>query len=131
MANLSEMDVVLHGSLRKDFPTEHVPNHQMLSHLHKNPTEHGSPQCRRCGFLNLDQEPFSNRMMWTENQAQVNGRLPLQQDHLEQFYGSFCRGRVCIRLIFKESNYCSRNIISRVSSLNIGFLKQVRPTCCF
>ncbi|GBM72725.1 hypothetical protein AVEN_189648-1 [Araneus ventricosus] len=37
------MDVVLHGSIRKDFPTEHVPNHQMLSHLHNHPAEHGSP----------------------------------------------------------------------------------------
>ncbi|GBM96361.1 hypothetical protein AVEN_5039-1 [Araneus ventricosus] len=37
------MDVVLHGSFRKDFPTEDVPNQQMLAHLHKNPSEHGTP----------------------------------------------------------------------------------------
>ncbi|GBN34199.1 hypothetical protein AVEN_119496-1 [Araneus ventricosus] len=89
------------------------------------------PQCRCCGGRNLHQEPFSNRVLWTENQTQVNGRLSLQQDHLEQFYGSFCTGRVCIRLFFNDSNCCSRKIINGVSILNIGFLKKLRATCCF
>ncbi|GBN21151.1 hypothetical protein AVEN_211624-1 [Araneus ventricosus] len=78
MAYQSEMDVVLHGSLRKDFPTDHILNLQMLAHFQKNPCEHGSPTVP---------------MLW---RSQSTPRTVFKQDFVERKPGSSKRAPAAV-----------------------------------
>ncbi|GBN36986.1 hypothetical protein AVEN_6210-1 [Araneus ventricosus] len=42
MANLTEMDVLLHGCFGKGFPTVHVSNHKILVHSNQTRFQHRS-----------------------------------------------------------------------------------------